>query len=94
MYTASSRPAIDRPSPQPVKAILAARRITGRDVARSMSLTPAQVSRVLNGWQDGTQEFRAGLAEMLGLPVEVLFRPPRPRRSSKLKTASPGSDAA
>jgi transcriptional regulator with XRE-family HTH domain len=94
VYTASSRPATDRPNPQPVKEILAARGIQSRDVAKRMSRTPAHVSRVLNGWMDGSLEFRTGLAEMLGLPVEVLFRPPRPRRTTKPKTARPSGDAA
>lgn len=62
------------PTPQPAKGILALRRLTNRRVAIATNRSEQYVGRVLNGWQAPSQEFRAAVAELVGLPESTLFR--------------------
>jgi hypothetical protein len=63
-----------QPVPQPVKAIAASRRTTNRSIAQATRKSEHYVSRVFNGWQAPSPEFRAGVAALFGLPDDVLFR--------------------
>lgn len=60
--------------PQPAKGVLALRRISNRDVARELDLSEIWVGRVLNGHAPPPESFRKGLADLLWLPEEQLFR--------------------
>jgi transcriptional regulator with XRE-family HTH domain len=62
------------PDPQPVKAVLAARRISVRGLARHLGLSPGWVGRVVNGWEPASAEFRQGVARLLDRPEHELFR--------------------
>lgn len=64
-----------QPVPQPVKAVLALRRIRIAAIADATGKSVTYASRVLNGWQAPSAEFRSGVAAFLGLPEEELFRP-------------------
>jgi hypothetical protein len=66
------------PDPQPVKAVLAARRVSVRAVARHLGLSPGWCGRVINGWEPASAEFRRGVARLLSRPEAELFRPRRP----------------
>ena len=59
--------------PQPAKIVLAAMGASNREVARRMGKTPAYLGRVLNGHVRASEQFRADLATILGLPVDQLF---------------------
>lgn len=63
-------------TPQPVKGVLALRRITNRQVAASFDppITEHYVGRVLNGQENPSPRFRLALACLLGMPEEALFR--------------------
>lgn len=58
---------------QPAAYALPARGITKRQLAARMGKTPAYVGRVLNGYAKPSERFRAELAAILDLPVELLF---------------------
>ncbi len=63
-----------RPEPQPAKANMAARRTTIRSVAITLGMSELVCGRWLNGYGTPSPRFRAGLAEILGLPERDLFR--------------------
>lgn len=63
-----------KPIPQPAKGILALRRITNVELAAATSRSHHYVGRVLNGWQAPSPEFRAAVADLVGLPESALFR--------------------
>ena len=62
------------PEPQPAKAFLALRRITNRQVAAYLGVTPDWVGRVLNGYARPPDRFRAAVAELTGVSEAQLFR--------------------
>jgi transcriptional regulator with XRE-family HTH domain len=62
------------PEPQPAKGILALRRITNRQVAQHLGVTPEWVGRVLNGYARPPDRFRAAVSELTGAPEAELFR--------------------
>ena len=64
-----------RPTPHPVKAVLALRRLSVLGLARSLGLSHSHASRVLNGRVPASPRFRQAVAELLGLPEQDLFRP-------------------
>ena len=69
-----------RPTPHPAKGVIAMRPdITNRRLAKATERTEPTVSRYLNGIYEPPDSFRAAVAELLGLPEHVLFRP-RPCR--------------
>lgn len=55
---------------------MAARRRTNRSISQATGKSENYVSRVFNGWQAPSAEFRAQVAALIGLPEEVLFRDP------------------
>lgn len=63
------------PEPQPAKAVLALRRISQKCVAAQLGVSPIHLGRVLNGWSRPSARLAKELAELLGKPVEELFRP-------------------
>jgi hypothetical protein len=64
------------PVPQPAKGVLAIRRITNIEVARSLDppVSPHYVGRVLNGFDQPSPRLRAAVVALTGLPEEALFR--------------------
>jgi len=64
-----------RPPPQPIKAVLANRRITQRDLAEAIGHHHVWVNRIVNGAEHPTAEFRAKVAAHLQLPEADLFWP-------------------
>ena len=70
----------DTVEPQPVKAHLAARRITVTGLAHRVgTVSRHHLGRVVNGYVEPSASLRANVAEALGMPAGELFRPPRPR---------------
>lgn len=61
------------PLPHPARGYLAARRITFRAVADAMDYSEHWVSRVLNGYERPSKEFRRRLSELLDEPASELF---------------------
>jgi transcriptional regulator with XRE-family HTH domain len=60
-------------SPIPAKAIIALRRLTNRQIAADLGVSPAYVGRVLNGQQLASRRFREALADYLDRPRHELF---------------------
>ena len=52
-----------------------ARGITQRDLARMLSVSPATLSSIENGWRAPWPKLRADCARILGTPEEKLFPP-------------------
>jgi transcriptional regulator with XRE-family HTH domain len=71
-----------RPEPQPVKALLRERRLTYRDVAAALGVSFGTVHHAVNAWGEPSPEVRDGLAALLGVPADELFRP-LPNRPSR-----------
>jgi len=71
------------PDPQPVKALLAERRISQSAVARRLEKDRAYLGRIFNGFVRPSSEIVAALSELLGEPAEKLFRPDALERGSQ-----------
>lgn len=67
----------DFPPTQPIKQVLAARRITLTALARACHRNRHALGRVVNGWDPAPTVLRRELAELLGVDETVLFRAPR-----------------
>lgn len=76
------------PEPQPLKAVLALRRISNRGLARAVGVTPAWLGKVINGHVPPSDDLVSKITAALDMPTEQLFRPvDRPRRRRQ-----PGDD--
>ncbi len=62
-----------RNTPQPIKGIIAMRRITGRSLAVRTQRSESYVSRVLNGYETPSPDYRQELSALLDVPVSDLF---------------------
>ena len=65
------------PEPQPAKGILALLRITNRQVADHLNVSPEWVGRVLNGYVKPPKRFKAAVADLTDTPEADLFRSDR-----------------
>lgn len=65
----------DQCLPQPIKAHLAMRRITLKDLSGRTGRTATYLSRVANGREKASPALRRELSTLLGLPETDLFRP-------------------
>jgi hypothetical protein len=66
---------VQRPQPQPVKAAMAARRLTVRAAAASVPCHEHHLSRVLNGYVRPSARVRDALVRLLDAPEGELFWP-------------------
>lgn len=64
-----------KPIPQPIKAVLAMRRLTVVGVARRLGVSALWLGRVINGRDAPSQRIRQALTEHLGVAEGELFRP-------------------
>src|SRR5690349_13672066 len=78
---------IEVPQPQPVRAVLAARRASVRGLARAVGYSEGHLLEVINGYREPSDQLRTRVAEALGEPEETLFRPSGSRSS---RTRRPG----
>ncbi len=62
------------PEPHPALGVLRQRRITNRKVAGVLGVSPAWVGSCLLGQVRVPADFQQGLARLLQMPVEHLFR--------------------
>jgi len=62
------------PVPHPIKAVIAARRITIRELAGPAQCNPHTLGRVINGWVQPWPALIERCAEALGEPETALFR--------------------
>lgn len=62
------------PRPQPVRAVLADRRITVKALAQSVGVNPHSLGRIVNGYNEPWPALRRRIAETLELPEAALFR--------------------
>ena len=67
------------PAPQPIKGVLAMRRITNKRAAEAIGVHPVSLARFVNGFQEPGSRIRKALAAFLGVPASTLFRPEEPR---------------
>ncbi len=65
---------LQAPEPHPALGVLRQRRITNRRVADLLGVSAGWVGAVLLGQVRVPADFRRGLAELLDLPAEELFR--------------------
>ena len=61
------------PIPLPLKAELAMRRMTLRQLAELVDRTPYYIGRIANGFAWPSQELRTEIARVMGLPEIALF---------------------
>lgn len=62
------------PRPQPIRAVLADRRITVKALAEAVGCNPHSLSRICNGYVWPWPALRHRCAEALELPEAALFR--------------------
>ena len=61
---------------QPAAAVLRARRISQKDLAKHLGVTPVWVGRVLRGYVRPPDRFKSAVAELLDLGEGQLFIAP------------------
>ncbi len=66
-----------RPEAQPIKGVLAVRRISLREFSGLVKCNASSLSKILNGDEASWPALRKRCAEALNLPEEELFRSPR-----------------
>lgn len=62
------------PEPQPLKGVLALRRISQAALARELNVSRTYLGKIVNGWWRPSRRVAVAIAELLGEPVEDLFR--------------------
>jgi len=65
---------LTEPNPQPIKGLLAMRRITIRSAGKSASVSERYLGDVINGRVIPSKKLTGRLAELLEVPVDELFR--------------------
>lgn len=69
-------PPVPVPTPHPVKAVLAQRRITITGLSQTVRVNPGTLGRVFNGYVEPWPAVRRRVSEALDLPEDQLFRDP------------------
>jgi len=72
-----------RPAPQPIKAILAERRIPNTDLSARVGCNPSTLGRVINGYLYPWPALVRRCSDHLGLPESELFREQMSTRASQ-----------
>lgn len=62
----------------PLTATLETQGRSARWLAKRVGVSPAYITRVVNGERTASEEFKAKAAEVLGIPERLLF-PPAPQ---------------
>jgi len=60
-----------------LKRVMQARGVKNKDLARRLNATQGRVSQILSGRRNLTLDLLSGLAEVLGMELEVLLVEPR-----------------
>lgn len=66
------------PRPHPIRGVMALNRISVTYLAAAVGVSRNHLGKVVNGRAKSSEELRRRLAEVLGIPVERLFREPEP----------------
>ena len=75
-----------------LKVELLRRKITQKELARTLGLSPSHISRLVRGEARWRARLRRRIAEYLGVPEQKIFMPRRARRREKRDHTTNGAD--